>query len=84
MSVLPPLVLAIGLLTLLRGLRLRGLVRRLGRVPEGSERLDLSDAALPSLSIVAAARDEEEGVERAVRSWLGLGLPGAGTARPRS
>jgi hypothetical protein len=72
-TLLEALLLTIGAMSVLRGLSLRVLARRLGPVP-GSN--DVADEELPTLSLVVAGRNEERDIEAAVRSWLHLDLPG--------
>jgi hypothetical protein len=72
-SLLGWLVIGAGAWALLRGLRLAWRVRRLGLLPA----VDLpADEDLPTLSVIAAGRDEAAAIEGAVRSWLALDLPG--------
>lgn len=72
MSLLEAGLLALGALTVLRGLMLRLVARRIGRVPGPAS---VGDEELPSVSLVVAARNEERHLEQAVRSWLELDLP---------
>ncbi len=72
MSLLEATLLLVGSLSLVRGMTLRVLARRLGEVPGGEA---IADSELPSLSLVVAGRNEEKDIEAAVRSWLELELP---------
>ena len=72
MSLLTGALVALGAFTVLRGILLRVVARRLGPVPGPAE---VPDEALPSLSLVVAARNEERHLEEAVLSWLELDLP---------
>ncbi|MEM7248135.1 MAG: glycosyltransferase family 2 protein [Acidobacteriota bacterium] len=66
------LVLAIA--TLVWAGRFRRILSGLVEIPPPGS--DVPDDALPTVSVVAAARDEGAAIEDAARSWLALDLPG--------